>query len=98
MNELKIFSNDEFGEIRTVVIDGEPWFVGKDVAVALGYADTADAIRTHVDMEDKKHVKVGEIPTLKTSNFGAYLINESGIYALVFGSKLESATSITRFK
>ena len=97
MNALKIFSNDEFGEIRTIVIDGEPWFVGKDVAVALGYADTADAIRTHVDMEDKKHVKVGEIPTLKTSNFGAYLINESGIYALVFGSKLESATRFQRW-
>ena len=97
MNELKIFTNDEFGEIRTVVIDGEPWFVGKDVAVALGYTDTADAVRTHVDMEDKKHVKVGEIPTLKTSNYGAYLINESGIYALVFGSKLESATRFKRW-
>lgn len=97
MNELKIFTNDEFGEIRTVIIDGEPWFVGKDVAVALGYTDTADAVRTHVDMEDKKHVKVGEIPTLKTSNYGAYLINESGIYALVFGSKLESATRFKRW-
>ena len=95
MNELQIFNNSEFGEIRTVEIEGEPWFVGKDVAQALGYSDTADAIKTHVDEEDKRHIKVGEIPTLKTSNYGAILINESGIYALVFGSKLESAK---RFK
>ena len=95
MNDLKIFNNDEFGEIRTVQINEDVWFVGKDVAAALGYSDTADAIRTHVDEEDKHHVKVGEIPTLKTSNYGAYLINESGVYALVFGSKLESAK---RFK
>ena len=91
MNELTIFNNEEFGEIRTVQINEDVWFVGKDVAQALGYSDTADAIRTHVDEEDKHHVKVGEIPTLKTSNYGAYLINESGVYALVFGSKLESA-------
>ena len=92
---MQIFNNSEFGEIRTVEIEGEPWFVGKDVAQALGYSDTADAIKTHVDEEDKRHIKVGEIPTLKTSNYGAILINESGIYALVFGSKLESAK---RFK
>lgn len=89
--ELKIFKNEEFGAIRTAEIDNNVWFVGKDVAQALGYSDTADAIRTHVDEEDKHHVKVGEIPTLKTSNYGAYLINESGVYALVFGSKLPTA-------
>lgn len=91
MSNLTVFNNEEFGEIRTVQINEDVWFVGKDVAQALGYSDTADAIRTHVDEEDKHHVKVGEIPTLKTSNYGAYLINESGVYALVFGSKLESA-------
>lgn len=95
MNELQIFNNEEFGEVRTVTIENEPWFVGKDVAAALGYKDTADAIKVHVDEEDKKHVKVGEIPTLKTSNYGAILVNESGVYSLVFGSKLESAK---RFK
>lgn len=89
--ELKIFKNEEFGAIRTAEINNDVWFVGKDVAQALGYSDTADAIRTHVDEEDKHHVKVGEIPTLKTSNYGAYLINESGVYALVFGSKLPTA-------
>lgn len=89
--KIQIFNSKEFGEIRTAEIDNDVWFVGKDVAQALGYSDTADAIRTHVDEEDKHHVKVGEIPTLKTSNYGAYLINESGVYALVFGSKLPTA-------
>lgn len=97
MNDLQIFNNSEFGQIRTVEINGEPYFVGKDIAEALGYSDTADAIRTHVDEEDKRHVKVGEIPTLKTSNYGAQLINESGVYALVFGSKLESAKRFKRW-
>ncbi len=92
---IKVFQNSEFGEIRTVTIDNEPWFVGKDVAEALGYKDTADAIRSHVYDDDKKHIKVGEIPTLKTSNYGAQLVNESGIYSLIFGSKLDSAK---RFK
>ncbi len=91
MENLRVFKNEEFGQVRTVTIDGEPWFVGKDVATALGYKDTSDALKVHVDDDDKYHVKVGEIPTLKTSNFGAYLINESGLYSLIFGSKLESA-------
>lgn len=53
MEEINIFSNEEFGEIRTVIIDGEPWLVGKDVATALGYRDAKKALRTHVDGEDK---------------------------------------------
>lgn len=88
---INIFENPEFGKVRTVIINNEPYFVGKDVAEILAYKDTADAIKVHVDDEDKKHVKVGEIPTLKTSNYGAYLINESGVYALIFGSKLPTA-------
>ncbi len=96
-NNLQIFSNEEFGYIRTIEIDGEPWIVGKDVAAALGYADTADALKKHVDDEDKRLVKVGEIPTLKVSNFGAYIINESGMYSLVFGSKLPSAKRFKRW-
>lgn len=91
MEELQIFKNEEFGVIRTVTIDNEPWFVGKDVAVALGYERTADAIRQHVEAEDKG---VGEIQTPGgTQNMT--IINESGLYALIFGSKLESAK---RFK
>lgn len=100
MNELNIFKNEEFGEVRTVTIDGEPWFVGKDVAEALGYSDTKQAIRTNVSEEDKKHLLKSEFrgcesTTSKINNNGAMVINESGLYALIFGSKLESAK---RFK
>lgn len=91
MKDIEIFKNKEFGEIRTVIMDDEPWFVGKDVAEALGYERTADAIRQHVEMEDKG---VGEIQT-PGGKQNMTLINESGLYALIFGSKLESAK---RFK
>ena len=91
MNELQIFVSEEFGEIRTVTIEGEPWFVGKDVAEALGYERTADAIRQHVEEDDKG---VGEIPT-PGGKQKMTIISESGLYALIFGSKLESAK---RFK
>lgn len=95
MNNLQIFENQEFGSIRTVTIDGEPWFVGKDVAEALGYVDPKDAIRKHVDSEDKLLVQKGQIATLEIPNRGMTIINESGMYSLIFGSKLESAK---RFK
>ena len=88
---ISVFENSEFGKVRAVIINNEPYFVGKDVAEILAYKDTADAIKAHVDDEDKKHVKVGEIPTLKTSNYGAYLINESGLYSLILSSKLPTA-------
>ena len=97
MNEIAIFKSPEFGAIRTLTIDGEPWFVGKDVAERLGYADTADALKKHVDAEDKKLVKPGEMPTLKMSNFGAYIINESGLYSLVLSSKLPTAKAFKRW-
>lgn len=97
MNEVQIFNNPEFGKIRTVMINGDPWFVGKDVAVALKYKDTSKALSTHVDNEDKRLVKVGEIPTLKTGSYGVYIINESGLYSLIFGSKLESAKKFKRW-
>jgi len=57
MNELKVFENAEFGKIRAMEIDGEPWFVGKDVAAALGYSDTFGALKKHVDNEDKQTAK-----------------------------------------
>lgn len=70
--------------------------MGKDAAAALGYADTAKAIRAHVDAEDKQIIKVDEMATLDVkSNFGMTIINESGLYSLIFGSKLEKAK---RFK
>lgn len=83
------------GQFRTVRIDGELWFVGKDVAEALGYANTRDAISTHVEQEDKKVIQKSEIATLEIPNRGMTVINESGLYAIIFGSKLESAK---RFK
>ncbi len=90
-NELEIFKNDEFGEVRTLTIDGEPWFVGKDIATALGYKNTRQAISTNVDIEDKGVHSV-DTPSGKQN---MSIINESGLYALIFGSKLESAN---RFK
>lgn len=97
MNDLKIFENPTFGQVRIVEREGEPWFVGKDVATALGYSDTADALKKHVDEEDKELLKPGEMPTLKMSNFGAYIINESGLYSLVLSSKLPTAKAFKRW-
>lgn len=91
MNELQIFKNEEFGEVRTVTIDNEPWFVGKDVAAALGYSDTFGALKKHVSDEDKQNCQNDSFGTPR----GMTIINESGLYALIFGSKLESAK---RFK
>lgn len=96
INPFQLFNNPEFGDLRCIEKDGEPWFVGKDAAAALGYADTAKAIRAHVDAEDKQIIKVDEMATLDVkSNFGMTIINESGLYSLIFGSKLEKAK---RFK
>ncbi len=94
-NNIEIFKNEEFGEIRTVTIDGEPWFVGKEVAKALGYENTKDAIRKHVFEEDKRIFQRSQFATFKIPNRGMTFINESGLYSLIFGSKLESAK---RFK
>ena len=96
-NNLQVFASKEFGTIRTVQRDGQPWFVGKDIAQALGYSDTSDALKKHVDEEDKLLLKPGETPTLKMSNYGAYIINESGLYSLVLSSKLPSAKKFKRW-
>lgn len=95
MNDLKIFESAEFGQIRTVTIDNEPWFVGKDVAEALGYANTKDAMSRHVQEDDRRTIQKSENTTFEIPNRGMTIINESGLYALIFGSKLESAK---RFK
>ena len=97
-SQCETFNHPEFGNLRCIEIDGEPWFVGKDAAAALGYADTAKAIRAHVDAEDKQIIKVDEMATLDVkSNFGMTIINESGLYSLIFGSKLESAKRFKRW-
>ena len=89
MNELKIFNNPTFGEVRTTVIDGEPWFVGKDVADILGYSNSRDAFARHVDDEDKTSVVIPDTGSNYKSK--ATLINESGLYSLVLSSKLPTA-------
>ena len=86
-----VFTHPQFGTVRTVEISGEPWFVGKDVAEALGYSNTKDAIATHVASEDKKLIQRSEITTLEIPNRGMTIINESGLYSLILSSKLPSA-------
>ena len=94
MNELQIFNSEEFGEIRTVSINDEPWFVGKDVATALGYERATKAIQDHVNEEDKDEVPIQDsIGRMQKTP----IINESGLYALIFGSKLESAQRFKRW-
>lgn len=87
MNDLQIFSNPEFGQVRTVEIDGQPWLVGKDVAVALGYKNPRDAITRHVDAEDKAVVK-HDTPSGEQEML---IINESGLYSLILSSKMPKA-------
>ena len=90
-SELKIFENEEFGRIRSVMVNNEPYFVGNDIATILGYKNTRDALAKHVDEEDKG---VAKCDTLG-GNQNFVVINESGVYALIFGSKLPNAK---RFK
>ena len=88
-NEIILFKHEEFGEIRTMNIDGEPWFVGKDIAVALGYSAPRNAIQAHVDDEDKTTALIQCTGSEYKSN--AVIINESGLYSLTLSSKLPSA-------
>ena len=93
MNELRIFENPEFGSIRTVEVNGEPWFVGKDVAEVLGYSNTRDALAKRVDDEDKG-VANCDTPSGRQN---MAIINESGLYSLVLGSKLPTAKKFKRW-
>lgn len=94
MNEIQIFKNDTFGEVRVVIIEGDPWFAGKDVATVLGYKDTVNAIKQHIDIEDKKG---GWRFTTPSGVQEMTIINESGVYSLVFGSKLPGAKDFKRW-
>ena len=89
MNEVRRFNSLEFGQIRTMVIEGQPWFVGKDVARALGYKNISDALNKHVFDEDKG---VAKCDTLGGNQIMT-IVSESGMYSLIFGSKLERAKS-----
>ena len=103
-NQLQIFENEEFGIIRTILIDGVPYFVGKDVATALGYKDTDYAIRVHVYEEDKLFLNPADLAGLRqdatfkiNSPYGMIFINESGLYSLIFSSKLPKAREFTHW-
>lgn len=113
MNNLQLFNNPDFGEIRALELDGQPWLVGKDVASALGYSNTKDALSSHVDPEDKQIIQRSEITTLENHipksalpvnfvpadipNRGLTIINESGLYSLVLSSKLPGAKQFKRW-
>lgn len=87
MDNLTIFNNDLFGEVRTLMINNEPFFIGKDVAEALGYKNTSDALNKHIDEDDKAEVAIHD----GSQNRNMILINESGVYSLIFGSKKPEA-------
>ena len=96
--EVTIFTNNKFGKIRTTEINGEPWFVGKDVAVALGYSNASKAVSTHVEEEDKilkiieANSQNGNVVKTQTA-----FINESGLYSLILSSKLPSAKEFKKW-
>lgn len=93
MTDLQIFNSPEFGAIRTIEKDGEPWFVGKDVAEILGYTNTPKAIKDHIDYEDKLTERI----VMSGQSREAILINESGLYSLVLSSKLPTAKKFKRW-
>jgi prophage antirepressor-like protein len=94
-NMIKIFENEEFGKVRTVIKDGKPWLVGKDVAEILGYSNTRDALSRHVDNDDKTTVVISD----SGSNYKSKttIINESGFYSLVLSSKMPRAKEFKRW-
>lgn len=86
-NEVQVFQNEEFGEVRTTEVNGEIWFVAKDVAGALGYANQNEAVQDHVDIEDKLNSKTLPSFDLNLGQRGGWLINESGLYSLILYSR-----------
>ena len=102
MNDLTTFTNPEFGQVRTVEIDGTPWLVGKDVAMALGYKNPTKAIIAHVDDEDKQLEMLpqeaeAQNGTLPSGSTKTALINESGLYSLILSSKMPKAKAFKRW-
>ena len=89
--DIQVFSNPEFGEVRTFIIDGEPWLAGKDVAAALGYANATKAVIAHVDEEDRRVEAIPRESQNGTLVTQLAIINESGLYSLILSSKLPKA-------
>lgn len=94
MKNLTIFKNKEFGQIRTCVVNGETYFVGRDVALALGYINPTKAVKIHVDEDDRC---MSEMDTLHRGSQSTIVINESGLYSLILSSKLDSAKRFKRW-
>lgn len=97
MNELKVFTNKELGEIRVLEIKNEPWFAGKEIAKILGYSNSSDALKKHVDEEDKQVIQKSQFATFEIPNRGMTIINESGLYSLILNSKLPNAKKFKRW-
>lgn len=95
MNELQVFSNPEFGAVRSMMIEDEPWFVGRDVATAMGYAKPENALKSHVDTEDSALTPIQG--GCSTGIQQTTIINESGLYSLILSSKLPSAKRFKRW-
>lgn len=93
VNKIRVFENQEFGKVRTVVINDEPWFVGKDVTSILGYTNASKALTDHVDSEDK----LNNESLSSLGQRGGWLINESGLYSLILSSKLPTAKKFKRW-
>lgn len=97
MNNIQIFNNPEFGEIRTMVINDEPWFVSKDISDKLGYVKPANMVKL-VDEDDKRNVRSSDLePSSKGAVYQVSMINESGLYAAIFGSKQENAKKFKKW-
>lgn len=103
MNDITIFNNPEFGDVRTIMIDGEPWFCGKDVAGNLGYVNEKNAVKRHCDDGEVLKQTLGVQTGIKKDGTPAmmdvemFFVNESGLYSLIFGSKLESAKKFKKW-
>lgn len=97
MNDLQVFKNEEFGAVRTLTVDDEPYFVGKDVAEILGYGNPNEALMDHVDNEDKLNSKTLSSFEFNLGQRGGWLINESGLYSLILSSKLPTAKKSKRW-
>lgn len=93
---IQVFTNEELGKVRVIKINDEPWFIGKDVATILGYSNSSDALKVHVDEEDKCKKDEIVIHDSIGRKQRPLLINESGLYSLILSSKL-SSLSMTRF-
>lgn len=92
MNNVQIFENEELGNIRTVTIDGEPWFVGKDVAEALGYSNASEAVMNYVGAEDKAEIVICDLAIGRKQN--TTIINVLGLHSLICVGRVDEAVRI----